>query len=130
VAEDIAQETFIAAYYKLHLFDQQKKFSTWLFKVATNKALNHLKKYSREIHLDEEIFDTFVSTAPSPSRAAVHRELHDAIAALTPKHQAVISLYYWQGLSCKEIASVLGSPEGSVKVWIKRAKNQLRKELA
>jgi DNA-directed RNA polymerase specialized sigma24 family protein len=49
VAEDLAQETFITAYYKLHLYKPQYRLSTWLFKIATNKALTWLKKASREI---------------------------------------------------------------------------------
>jgi RNA polymerase sigma factor (sigma-70 family) len=61
---------------------------------------------------------------------AVHEELRRAVQHLEPKYQAVISLYYWQGLSYHDIADVLGAPLGSVKVWMSRAKSQLRKELA
>src|SRR5689334_10694690 len=54
VAEDLAQETFITAYYKLRLYKLEYKFSTWLFKIATNKALNWLKKASKELAADDE----------------------------------------------------------------------------
>ncbi|HYG83875.1 MAG TPA: sigma-70 family RNA polymerase sigma factor [Verrucomicrobiae bacterium] len=130
VAEDIAQETFITGFYKLALYKPEFKFSTWLFKIATNKALNWLKQNAKVIVADDELLATIASTLPSPETEAKYSELHQAVKKLRPKYQAVISLYYWQGLSYAEIATVLASPEGSVKGWIARAKQELKKELA
>lgn len=130
VAEDIAQEAFIAAYYKLDQFDVSRKFSTWLFKIATNRALTYLKKSSRTIPVSDELLVGIISDHPSPEFTTQQRELHDAVARLEPRYQAVVSLYYWQGLDYKEIALVLDAPEGSIKGWMSRAKDQLRKELA
>lgn len=130
VAEDIAQQTFITAYYKLTQFDESRRFSTWLFKIATNTALNWLKKSSKEVAMTDDIMASIASTHRSPDDEAVHEELRRAVQHLEPKYQAVISLYYWQGLSYHDIADVLGAPLGSVKVWMSRAKSQLRKELA
>jgi RNA polymerase sigma-70 factor (ECF subfamily) len=130
VAEDIAQDTFITAYYKLSAYDPTYKFSTWLFKIATNKALNVLKKTAKEVPADDDVLTRIVSHTPSPERQGLHSELHLAVANLTPRYRAVVSMYYWQGLSYNEIAHVLMVPEGSVKGWMKRAKEQLRKELS
>lgn len=130
VAEDIAQEAFITAYYKLDSYNSTYRFSTWLFKIATNKALNYLKRAAKEVAMDDELIETVVSTLPATDRAALHGELHAAIERLTPKHRAVISLYYWQGFTYQEIATVLSSPISSVKVWMLRAKQQLKKELS
>lgn len=129
-AEDIAQETFITAYYKLHLYNPSYRLSTWFFKIATNKALNWLKKASREIAADDELLASIASTHPGPDILAEHTELHDAIDKLQPSQRAVISLYYWQGLSYQEIATVLSVPVGSVRGWMYRAKEELRKELS
>lgn len=129
-AEDIAQETFITAYYKLDSFDISRKFSTWLFKIATNKALTWLKKSKRQILIDDEKINRIVSHSPNPANAAVDNELHNAVANLQPKYRAVVSLYYWQGLDYSEIAKTMAVPEGSVKGWMNRARTQLRKELA
>ncbi len=128
-AEDIAQESFISAYYKLDQFDQSRKFSTWLFKIATNNALTHIKRSKRTVNASEEQLESIVSPHTTPHRSAEHDELHRAIAKLSPRDQAIISLHYWQGLNFKEIAETLSKPEGSIKVWILRAKEQLRKEL-
>lgn len=131
VAEDIAQETFITAYYALSKFDANKaKFSTWLFKIATNKALNWLKREAKHIAADDSLIAQIASQQPEPAEQAIHRELHEAVVRLRPKYRAVVSLYYWQGLAYSDIAAVLGAPEGSVKGWMKRAKQDLRKELA
>ena len=130
VAEDIAQEAFITAYYKLRTYNPHYRFSTWVFKIATNKALTWLKKTKRDVRADDDVIDRIVSPHPGPDDHVRHRELHVAVEQLQPKHRAVISLYYWHGLSYDEIAAALQSPLGSVKVWMRRAKQQLKKELS
>jgi len=129
-AEDITQETFIAAYYKLDRYNAEYKLSTWLFKIATNKALDTLKKQRHEIMTDDTLFETAVSQHPGPHQASTHQELYDAMRRLTPRYQAAVSLYYWQGLDYEEISKTLGVPVGSVKGWLHRAKAILRKELS
>ncbi len=130
IAEDIAQDTFITAYYKLSSYNADYKLGTWLFKIATNKALNWLKKAAKEISADDELITAIASTLPGPQQKAEDNELHEAVDRLEPKYRAVISLYYWQGLSYDEVAMVLAVPNGSVKGWMSRAKAQLRKELS
>lgn len=129
-AEDIAQDTFITAYYKLRLYDPKYRLSTWLFKIATNKALNWLKKAAKETAADDDLIASIASPHPRPDQQAEIQELHDAVGRLRPKYRSVISLYYWQGLSYQEIATVLAAPTGSVKVWMSRAKQDLKKELS
>ena len=129
LAEDIAQDTFISAYYKLKLYKSEYKLSTWLFKIATNKALNALKKSKRNTPVDDAIFETIASTQPTVVKMSEYNELHEAVDRLETNHRVVISLYYWRGLSYEEIASVMSSPIGSVRGWMHRAKETLRKEL-
>lgn len=130
IAEDIAQETFITAYYKLRLYNPTYRLSTWLFKIATNKALTVLKKDKRKIDVDDSVFEMIASAHPGQQTMAEYGELHKAIGNLEANHRIVISLYYWQGLSYQEIASVMSSPIGSVRGWMYRAKATLRKELS
>jgi RNA polymerase sigma-70 factor (ECF subfamily) len=129
-AEDIAQETFITAYYKLELYNPQYRLSTWLFKISTNKAINHLRKHAREVTADDELIANIASQEPGPLVHAQDAELHDAVQRLQPTYRAVISLYYWQGMTYEEIAQIMGSPKGSIKGWMSRAKLELRKELS
>lgn len=130
VAEDITQETFITAFYKLRLYKSQYRLSTWLFKIATNKSLTWLNAASREIVADDVLLASIASNQPSPAAQAEYNELHAAVDTLRPNYRAVISLYYWQGLSYQEIAIVLAVPVGSVRSWMNRAKQTLRKELS
>jgi len=130
VAEDIAQETFITAYYKLDHYNAQYKLSTWLFKIATNKALDWLRKHRHELSVDDEVFDSLASPHPGPQQISTSQELHDAVGKLMPRYRAVISLYYWQGLSYEEISDTLKVPVGSIRGWLHRAKAELRKELS
>ena len=128
-AEDIAQDTFIAAFYNLGRYNSQFRLSTWLFKIGTNKALNYIKRHGREIAA-EDVAAQVVSTHRGPDRYAEDVELSEAVQRLEPKYRTVVSLYYWQGLSYREIAHIMDAPEGSVKGWMSRAKSQLRKELS
>ncbi|HSX17076.1 MAG TPA: sigma-70 family RNA polymerase sigma factor [Patescibacteria group bacterium] len=130
VAEDIAQETFISAYYNIHKYDPTYRLATWLFKIATNKALNHLKRAAHQAAADDDVIASVAATGPSPHDYSEQAELRAAVEQLQPQYRAAISLYYWQGLSYQEIATVMGSPLGSVKVWMARAKAELRKELS
>lgn len=130
VAEDIAQETFINAYYKLKQYNNQYRLATWLFKISTNKCLAYIKKRSKEVPFGGTLMASIVSQQPSPHTVATHDELHHAVQTLRPNYQAVISLYYWRGLDYETIAQVMDVPLNTVRVWLKRAKEELRKELA
>ena len=130
IAEDMAQEAFIAAYYQLKKYDAKYKFSTWLFKISTNKCLNSVRGRAKVTPLDDELAETLTSNEPSPHRNAEMREVQEAITRLRPKYRAVISLYYWQGLEYADIALAMGAPLNSVRVWLLRAKSELRKELS
>ena len=129
-AEDITQEAFITAYYKLGSFDTSKRFSTWLFKIATNKALDTLRTRRHTTKLSEQALERIVSPHTAPDQQAEYSELAVAIARLEPRYRAVIHLYYFEGMGYDEIATVMTKPVGSVKGWMNRAKRTLRKELA
>ena len=129
-SEDIAQEAFITAYYKLSTFDSSKRFSTWLFKIATNKALDSLRANRRVTPLESDMLERIASPHAAPDQMATHRELNEAVAGLDPRYRAIIHLYYFEGMNYDEIASVMARPVGSIKGWMNRAKKQLRKELA
>ena len=129
-AEDIAQDTFITAYYKLQSYNPEYRFATWLFKIATNKSLTRVDKRKRTKILDYEKLQLVASHHVKPHDAALHSELRRAVQLLHPNYRSVVSLYYWQGLSYQEVADVAGVPIGTVRGWLSRAKQQLKKELS
>lgn len=130
VAEDVAQDTFIAAYYHLKSYNPKYSLATWLFKIGTNKCLDHLRKQAKFIADSDDVIANFASTHDGPVQNAISAELHDAVKRLKPNYQAVISLHYWQGLDYSDTALAMNAPVNSVRVWLKRAKEDLRKELS
>jgi RNA polymerase sigma-70 factor (ECF subfamily) len=128
-AEDIAHEAFIEAYVHLDRYNTQYRFSTWLYKIATNLALTHLRK-RRDIRMDEDELDRIISDLPGAEDLAFYQEIHDAVEALPLRYRTVVSMYYWQGKSYGEIAAHMGTSVGSIKGWMSRAKKQLKEVLS
>lgn len=128
-AEDIAQEAFIQAYIQLEKFDRAYRFSTWLYKIATNIALQELRR-RRPDRLTDDQLEHIVSSLPDVAQAASHEELYKAIAALPIKQQKALTLHYWQGKKYREIARELKTTTGTVKGWMYRAKQQLKEILS
>lgn len=127
IAEDIAQEAFIRAFYSINKFDQAKaSYSTWLYVIATNIIKDHYKKAHREQPLPNyEIADKIENISSSEAE-----EIRRVVGKLEPPEYAnVIRAYYWEGKRYETIAKELGVPTATVGTWIKRAKIKLRKEL-
>jgi RNA polymerase sigma-70 factor, ECF subfamily len=130
-AEDIAQEAFIKAFERLKDFDDTKsRFSTWLYKIASNKAIDHLRARKRSV--PSEDIEIFAETAaPDYAAGEQHRIVRDAVAALQPPaHRQVVEAYYWQGKSYQQIADDLDISINTVRTRLRRAKQQLRSDLS
>ena len=138
-ALEIAQEAFLAAWRGLRFFRGESSFSTWIYRLTTNAAIDFLRRRQRQeggeaVSLDDE--DTFLEVpdpAPSPHRQAERLELREAVAqglqALSPEHRQVLLLRELQGLTYEEIAAALELDLGTVKSRIARAREKLRKYL-
>ena len=127
-AEDVTQEVFVKLFHHLQKFRGQSKFSTWLYRVSINLAIDCLRKQSK--HEADEL-DQF--NQPVSHRNAEHnhldREKSDsvlaAIAKLEHSQRMIIHLYYWQGFKIREVAEILDCPEGTIKVYLLRAREKL-----
>jgi len=140
-AEDIAQEAFIRAYVNIDTFDHMRKFSTWLFRIATNLCIDRLRKKKPDYHLDAELSGTdgltmyakIADDGELPDAQVESMELqdqiHQAILKLSNIYRPVIILRYIEELSLKEISEVLDLPLGTVKTRIHRGREALRKQL-
>jgi RNA polymerase sigma-70 factor (ECF subfamily) len=130
-AEDVAQEAFVKTYQALDRFDTQRPFAPWLYRIATNTALNWIKRRRLESGLDEETVPD--GTTPNPEVQAITAEtterLRAAIAGLPPDYRAAIELRHFQGLSYREMSEALNVPLSDVKSWLFRARRRLRKAL-
>lgn len=140
-AEDIAQEAFVRAYINLHTYDQKRKFSTWLYRIATNLCIDRIRKKKPDYYLDAEVAGTdgldmyshIASTEKLPDETVEQMELQDRIqyeiSRLPDKYRAVIVLKYIEDLSLQEISEILDLPLGTVKTRIHRGREALRKQL-
>ena len=138
-AYEVAQEAFLSAWKGMRFFRGDSSFSTWLYRLTSNAAIDFLRRQRRQggsdgVSLDDE--DTFLEVAdpaPSPHRQAEEAELRETLAqglqALSPEHRQVLLLRELQGLTYEEIAAALELDLGTVKSRIARAREKLRKYL-
>ena len=140
-SEDIAQEAFVRAYMNLHTFDQKRKFSTWLYRIATNLCIDRIRKKKPDYYLDAEVTGTegldlysqIASEDQLPEEILEQMELQDRIqyeiGRLPDKYRTVVVLKYIEELSLQEISEILDMPLGTVKTRIHRGREALRKQL-
>lgn len=134
-AEEVAQDCFIKAYRSLASFQQQAKFSTWLYSIAYTTAMTHLRKKRPPTDAidDENIYNTIQQYGTADVNMAEKRSrsyyLNLAIAQLLPDDAVIITLFYNGEQSLEEIAGTLGMESGTVKVKLFRARQRLKEKL-
>lgn len=131
-AEDLMIEAFSRAFKNIELYKPEFAFSTWLFKIASNNALDFLrkKKLRQSISLDAEQFEHVnPGDDGTPEHIILHRErkseLNAVIQQLKPHYRKIIELYYFEDLNQDEISKTLGISISAVKVQLFRARNLL-----
>ena len=144
-AEDLAQDAFIKVLNHIDKYSPEFKLSSWLFKIANNVAIDHLRKRRLDTismdgsphartasEVEATSFDVSVRQE-SPLEEMESRELGSAIeraiAKLRPEYRSCIMLRHVEGRSYEEIAATLDLPLGTVKTYIHRARHELRREL-
>ena len=145
-AEDLSQETFVKALNAIESYRPEYKFSSWIFKIANNVSIDHLRRRELDtLSLDgsphaltpEAIQASALQlgdrqeTAPEELEAKeLGGEIEQAIATLRPEYRACILLRHVEGRPYEEIATMLDLPLGTVKTYIHRARSELRQALA
>ncbi len=146
LAEDLSQETFIKALNAIGSYRPEFKFSSWIFKIANNAAIDHLRRREVDtLSLDgapnatsqDDIEATALQVGDkgeTPLAELEARELgtaiERAIGQLRPEYRSCILLRHVEGLAYEEIAQLLDLPLGTVKTYIHRARHELRGMLA
>jgi RNA polymerase sigma-70 factor (ECF subfamily) len=136
--DDLAQETFVLAWRHLKSFRQEARFSTWLYRIATNCWLANARKRKEELlgDADAELADEAggatagEAVADHARGSALKLDLERAMRVLSEGERAAIVQCYHNDLSHEEAAYVLGMPVGTVKTHILRAKQKLKAEMA
>lgn len=124
LAEDITQETFVKAYTHLASYNAKKAaFSTWLYRIASNLAIDTLRRNKRIVPLDESILHE--QPADTDEQLSEHdiARIRKAVDDLQPpQHAAAIRAYFWQHKTYAQIAKEQGTNVNTVGVWINRTK--------
>ena len=133
-AQDIVQEVFINTYRNLNGFDTGLKFSSWLYRIAHNQAVSHVRRVVARptVILEDEKLEALASEINVESE--LHRKMDDALLReavnrLDAKYREVIILRYFEEKNYDEISDILRKPSGSVSSLITRAKRLLLKEI-
>ena len=144
-AEDLAQDAFVKILNHIDKYSPEFKFSSWLFKIANNVAIDHLRRRRLDtISMDgsphastaSEVEATTLNLESEQESALDELEAKElgsaierAIATLRPEYRACIMLRHVEGRAYEEIAATLDLPLGTVKTYIHRARHELRKAL-
>lgn len=142
-AADLTQDAFIKAFQSIHRFGGQSSFFTWLYRIAVNSALTHLRKsrirafFSLErVNTDEPVAREIISALTDKTGAdrdtyvrELQEKLNDAMHKLSIKHRTVVTLFEIDGLSHQEIAEVMDCSVGTVRSRLHYAKQLLQAEL-
>lgn len=129
-AEEVAQEVFLKVHFALPSFRGDAQFSSWIYRITFNEALNLKRRVRyRAPHLSEEMLLERADARQHPvdkiesERQA--RALAECVAELPELYQSAVRLHYWMGTSLEEIANLLDVPENTVKSYLFRARKLL-----
>jgi RNA polymerase sigma-70 factor (ECF subfamily) len=130
LAEDLAQETFLKTYRSLRSFDLNRKFSSWILRIAHNGALDALRRRRADPVVATSVPEPAVPpAADAVESAALGEAIERALDGLRPEWRAAVVLRYQEGLSYEEVAEILGIPEGTAKTFVHRARKALAERL-
>jgi RNA polymerase sigma-70 factor (ECF subfamily) len=142
VAEDLVQDVFLKAFHALKTFQGKSRFSTWLYRLAVNTCLDHLKKkrevfstpgwYTEErVHLLQQEGELISSSTINPEERLSYKELieklQEALEGLAPEDKTVIMLRELLGHSYQEIAEIMDWPIGTVRTRLFRTRRALQR---
>ena len=135
IARDVTSATFFKALQSIRSYRWQGiPFSHWLYRVASREILNHHKRAKREpnyqtpdIEVSTAIREELISSENEMKKYENYLDLRDSISKLPLRYQEVITLKYFEDMDIKQISSIIGRPEGTIKSLLHRGIERLRK---
>lgn len=123
LTDDLAQVTFIKAWASIRSFKGLAKFRTWLFRIAWNEYIS----YRRREHPTDDLDSPGVNSAYTDCHSATeaNMDVQVALKALSAKERTVVLLFYLEEMPVKKVVEITGMPEGTVKVYLKRAREKM-----
>jgi len=133
VAEEIVSDVFLAVWRDASRFEGKSSVATWLMAIARHKAVSALRRRSDAL-LDHYPADTMIDPRDNPESQADQMErceiIHRCLRKLSPRHREIIDLYYYHEKSVKEVAEIVGAPEGTVKTRMLYARRHMSRLLS
>ena len=128
LSSDIIQETFIKAFTNLHGFNITKKFSSWIYRIAHNQTINHLKKQKRQLPLPEDMdLKSDVDLEEDIIKSELKSRAHNCLSKMPVNYSEVLTLYFLEDKTYQEISDILRIPVNTVGIRISRAKILMKK---
>jgi len=132
-ARDFAQDVFLKVYRNLSGFEGRSRFSTWLYRIAYNTALNSVSRRKEYLSLAMETYEVEAPADSTPEseflRKAAREALVKSLDGLPERYRVCIDLFFFYGCSYQEIEAITGFPVNTIKSHVFRAKKLLRAEL-
>ncbi|MDR2481189.1 MAG: sigma-70 family RNA polymerase sigma factor [Spirochaetaceae bacterium] len=131
-AEDFTQEVFLKAFHSLEQFQGKSKFSTWLYRIAYNTAINSVNRRKDYMSLadNDDREGSFLTPEESSVKSAVRQSVRQAVSELPEKYRICIDLFFFYDCSYEEIEKITGNTVNTVKSHVFRAKKILREKLS
>ncbi len=127
-AEDVAQEVFLRAYRSLGQWDAARPIKPWLLAIAANRCRTWLLSRKRR-DLPAEFAENVADPTAGKMRLDLAEELQLALDGLRDEYRLCFVLYHLNEMNLTDIASIVGSPEGTIKTWLRRARQELAAHL-
>ena len=135
-ADDVLQNTFIKIFNNIESFKGESRLFSWMYRIATNEAINHLNNKAKNLKLSsEELQEHIVGNLESDvyfDGDEIQLKLQKAIAALPEKQQLVFNMKYFEELKYREISDILGTSEGALKasyhIAVKKIEDYLKED--
>lgn len=130
--DDVVQTTLLKTYRNIQSFDTKRKFSSWIYRIAHNEALNFIKKEKREpvpFFDPDTIFPHPIDEKDPESdfeREEMKEKISESLEKLPPKYREPIVLYYFENQSYRAISEIMKIPQGTVAIRLKRALEKLK----
>ncbi|PIP13381.1 MAG: hypothetical protein COX49_02255 [bacterium (Candidatus Stahlbacteria) CG23_combo_of_CG06-09_8_20_14_all_40_9] len=131
--DDLLADIFVKVYQNIQRFDERSKLSTWMYRIAYNHCLDHIRKAKRDSLEAYEPLDSMfdLSSNGLDAEKMVLKEereqvLYALVDSMPERYRMVLNFYYFEGISYNDISEIMGIPMGTVKTYLFRAKACLR----
>jgi RNA polymerase sigma-70 factor (ECF subfamily) len=126
-AKDVVQDSFIKAYVNLNGFDTKKKFSSWIYRIVHNEAINSVKKYHKEVPLKQDMdFESGEDIEHDFTKKEIIEKAHICLQEMPMMYSEPLSLFFLEDMPYDQISDILRLPMGTIATRINRAKTLMK----